>query len=45
MLSAVGSGANMREARDQAYKLASRISFEGAHFRTDIAERAVVQSD
>ena len=41
VLSAVGSGANMREARDQAYELASRISFEGVHFRTDIAERAV----
>ena len=41
VLSAVGSGPTMREARDQAYELASRISFEGAQFRTDIAERAV----
>ena len=45
VLSAVGSGATMSAARDQAYELASRISFEGARFRTDIAERAVVQSD
>ena len=45
VLSAVGSGATMSAARDQAYELASRISFEGAQFRTDIAERAVVQSD
>ena len=41
VLSAVGSGRTMREARDQAYELASRISFEGAQYRTDIAERAV----
>ncbi len=41
VLSAVGSGQTMREARDRAYELASRISFEGAHYRTDIAERAV----
>ena len=41
VLSAVGSGRNMREARDQAYELASRIAFQGAHFRTDIAERAI----
>ena len=45
VLSAVGSGQSMREAREQAYKLASGISFDGAHFRTDIAERAVVQSE
>ena len=44
MLSAVGSGQSMREAREQAYKLASGISFDGAHFRTDIAERAIAQS-
>ena len=41
VLSAVGSGRTMRDARDKAYELASHISFEGAHFRTDIAERAV----
>ena len=41
VLSAVGSGPSMREARDQAYELASRISFEDAHYRNDIAERAV----
>ena len=41
VLSAVGSGMTMGEARDRAYELASRISFEGAHYRTDIAERAV----
>ena len=44
VLSAVGSGANMGAARDQAYEVASRISFDGAHFRTDIAERAIAQS-
>ena len=41
VLSAVGSGRTMRKARDHAYALASRISFEGAQYRTDIAERAV----
>ena len=41
VLSAVGSGRTMRDARDKAYELAARISFEGAHFRTDIAERAI----
>ena len=41
VLSAVGSGQTMGEARDRAYELASRISFEGAHYRTDIAARAV----
>ena len=45
VLSSVGFGETMREARDQAYELASRISFEGAQFRTDIAERAVAQSE
>ena len=44
VLSAVGSGQSMREAREQAYKLASGISFDGTHFRTDIAERAIAQS-
>ena len=41
VLSAVGPGQTMGEARERAYELASRISFEGAHFRTDIAARAV----
>ena len=41
VLSAVGPGRTMGEARDRAYDLASRISFEGAQFRTDIAARAI----
>lgn len=41
VLSAVGAGRTMGEARERAYMLASRISFEGAQFRTDIAARAV----
>ena len=45
VLSAVGSGRTMRKARDQAYELASRIAFKGAHFRTDIAERAIAGPD
>ena len=44
VLSTVGSGASMGEARDQAYEVASQITFKGAHFRTDIAERAVTQT-
>jgi phosphoribosylamine--glycine ligase len=37
-VSALGKG--LAEARDRAYRAASRISFEGMHHRTDIAEEA-----
>jgi phosphoribosylamine--glycine ligase len=37
-VSALGKG--LAEARDRAYEAVSRISFEGMHHRTDIAEEA-----
>ena len=41
VLTIVGTGATMGEARDVAYQSAERIKFEGAHYRRDIALRAV----
>jgi phosphoribosylamine--glycine ligase len=35
-------GKDLRSARDAAYAAAERIRFEGAHFRRDIAARALV---
>ena len=40
VLCIVASGATVVEARERAYDNVKRISFEGAHFRTDIAARA-----
>jgi phosphoribosylamine--glycine ligase len=37
VLNVVGLGANIGEARDNAYARVQRIKFEGMHFRTDIA--------
>jgi phosphoribosylamine---glycine ligase len=34
-------GDDLRSARDRAYEAISAIHFEGAHFRTDIAQRAL----
>ncbi len=39
VLTVVGLGADVREARDRAYEAASRITFEGRQLRTDIAHR------
>ena len=39
-LKVVGLGATMDEARDRAYAAADRITFEGKHYRTDIASFA-----
>jgi len=33
-------GPSLAAARDRAYEAAKRITFEGAHYRSDIAERA-----
>ncbi len=41
VLAVVGSGKDVAEARDRAYRSVSAVTFEGAHYRTDIAERAV----
>jgi phosphoribosylamine---glycine ligase len=34
-------GDNLQEARDLAYRAVKNISFEGAHYRTDIAKKGV----
>ncbi|MFW6075284.1 MAG: phosphoribosylglycinamide synthetase C domain-containing protein [Chloroflexota bacterium] len=39
VITAAGRGANLAEARDLAYATARAISFEGAFYRRDIAER------
>jgi phosphoribosylamine--glycine ligase len=41
VLSVTGWGAGLAQARDRAYRTARAISFEGCHFRTDIAARAL----
>ena len=41
VLTVVGAGATLREARDRAYAAVSHISFQDMHFRTDIAARHV----
>lgn len=41
VLGVVGRGADIAEARDRAYAAAERIRFEGAHYRTDIASKAL----
>ncbi|MBT5772903.1 MAG: phosphoribosylamine--glycine ligase [Dehalococcoidia bacterium] len=40
VLCVVGRGASMDEARTRAYDNVARISFEGAHYRTDIGATA-----
>jgi phosphoribosylamine--glycine ligase len=39
VLSVVGLGGSLREAHDRAYDALSRIRFQGAQYRTDIAAR------
>ncbi len=41
VLGVTGRGASLVQARDRAYCMARAISFEGCHFRTDIAARAL----
>ena len=40
VLCVVASGASLAEARERAYDRVRGISFEGAHYRTDIGARA-----
>ena len=40
VLSVVGTGSDLTEARDRAYAAVARVMLDGAHFRNDIAERA-----
>lgn len=41
VLGITGQGATLKEAQAQAYKAVSAISFEGCHYRKDIAHRAL----
>ncbi len=41
VLGVTGIGANIREAKDKAYKAISKIHFDGMHYRKDIADRAL----
>jgi phosphoribosylamine--glycine ligase len=40
VLGVIGRGATLNEAQAEAYKAVSAISFEGCHYRKDIAHRA-----
>jgi phosphoribosylamine--glycine ligase len=40
VLSVVGTGADLKAARDSAYESISHIKLEGSHYRADIAARA-----
>jgi phosphoribosylamine--glycine ligase len=41
VLGVTALGADLRAARDKAYKAVTQISFDGAHFRGDIAAKAL----
>lgn len=42
VLGVVGRGKTIKEAREQAYRDAERIHFEGKQYRTDIAKKALI---
>jgi phosphoribosylamine--glycine ligase len=41
VLNAVGLGADVRAAREAAYRVFQRVGFEGMHYRTDIGLRVL----
>ncbi len=41
VLGVLGMGSTLSEAQREAYRVVNTISFEGCHFRTDIAHRAL----
>lgn len=41
VLGILGRGPTLSKAQDEAYRVVNMISFEGCHFRTDIAHRAL----
>ena len=43
VLSVVGTGADLRQARERVYEAVSRIEMRGSFHRTDIAERAAAE--
>ncbi|MFB0556853.1 MAG: phosphoribosylglycinamide synthetase C domain-containing protein, partial [Dehalococcoidia bacterium] len=42
VLTAVGTGENMAEARKKVYRNLANIYFEGCHYRKDIALREII---
>jgi phosphoribosylamine--glycine ligase len=42
VLTVVGLGSDLREAREKAYAKVGKISFRGEHHRTDIGSRALL---
>lgn len=45
VLGVTALGADLREAQRKAYETIGRISFEGAHYRTDIGAKALRQAE
>ncbi|MBW1883496.1 MAG: phosphoribosylamine--glycine ligase, partial [Deltaproteobacteria bacterium] len=43
VLGITASGATVAEARERAYRAVARVGFEGAHYRRDIASRALAR--
>jgi phosphoribosylamine--glycine ligase len=43
VLGITARGATVAEARDRAYRAVARVGFEGAHYRRDIASRALAR--
>jgi len=41
VLGVTATGADIMQARDRAYEAVGKIRFDGMHYRTDIAERAI----
>jgi phosphoribosylamine--glycine ligase len=41
VLGILGLGKNLIDAQREAYRVVKSISFDGCHFRTDIAHRAL----
>ncbi|MCF7869506.1 MAG: phosphoribosylamine--glycine ligase [Candidatus Omnitrophica bacterium] len=42
VLSVVGFGSTIKEAKDKAYKVVGKISFEGMQYRKDISDKALL---
>ncbi|MEZ4504856.1 MAG: phosphoribosylglycinamide synthetase C domain-containing protein [Thermomicrobiales bacterium] len=45
VLTVVGTGVDLAEARERAYDRVETISFEGMHFRSDIATREITANE
>ncbi len=43
VLGVTARGETIRQARDRAYEAVSRIHFDGAHYRTDIGQKAIAR--